>query len=415
MKQTKLKLILCILLVYFFFNDRIVIIFNTGGKGILNIFEFIIIGLAIYILLRSKRNVLAILKNKLFLYFSPFFFLSILLPLVAVLIYQYPIRSLLIVLNPVISFSLIIIGFYISKVDKDLTSFNKYLIIFTFLQLFFSAIHFLYYKGIFTNLFSSFINLDIHSKNINSIQYLSGRSTGTYLDPNILGFFTIVIFWYTFFMIKGKMRLIMIVMSLIILFLSMSRGAILAIIISVIIYFFTKIFNLKKVSYKEVILILLISLGLILFIPNIEKIISENTVERLSGLFRIFVYGYSADANLAARVDAWKYSFEFLDDYPLGTFGSPEMQIGSFIDNEYVRIFMQGGLLFLVSYLLFLFKGIFLKKKDSAINLTIAFFSVSILVVSITQTASTYTPFNFYWFFIGLFLAETYKNKNTFY
>jgi hypothetical protein len=110
------------------------------------------------------------------------------------------------------------------------------------------------------------------------------------------------------------------------------------------------------------------------------------------------------DPSVQGRVDAWSRALDFYEQSPLGTFGEPQLLFGGFIDNEFVRILLQGGPLFLAATILALGAGIRLAKFGT-LGRMIMTFSAAIAVNALTANPLSYPALGLYWMAVGYHLA----------
>jgi hypothetical protein len=115
--------------------------------------------------------------------------------------------------------------------------------------------------------------------------------------------------------------------------------------------------------------------------------------------------GVAMDQNAQGRVDAWSRSLEFYQHHRLGTLGEPQFLFGGFIDNDFVRVLLQGGPVFLIATLLALGTGIRLIKFGT-LGRMIGTWSAAIAVNAMTASPLSYPALGLYWMGVGFYLGQ---------
>ena len=82
----------------------------------------------------------------------------------------------------------------------------------------------------------------------------------------------------------------------------------------------------------------LIGVGLIGLVTIYQIPQGRLALERFVIFFEVLSRGAEASSSLLNRIDALRHAFATMPLYPLGTMGSPEFTLQSFVDNEFVTI-----------------------------------------------------------------------------
>jgi hypothetical protein len=358
------------------------------------------------LVLITRGKVLGFIRSKTFLIgILPFLFFNILFPLLGVIIYNYPLTSTYLLINPLVWLSLIILGYFISHYKISQKWMENYLVIYILIQVFFALTQFLYWKGILhLGIMDPIIKWDLKIQDSDKVIY--GRSIGLFSNPNILGFWSVTTFWLAFFLLKGIKRKIGLVLVIVVLALSQSRGSIVTLLATLSIYYFyitIKGRQLNRALKGSMYLIISLAIGYLLII-NIEAL--EPFLYRLISAFGIFTNGISSDSNLSGRFEAWKLVINVFFSYPFGTLGSPELIIGSFIDNEWVRLLIQGSFVFIIAFLMLFWNIYKLGGIGGNLGTLLRLLLLCILLNGITQIPLSYSAVYMFWFFIGILLRK---------
>ena len=187
---------------------------------------------------------------------------------------------------------------------------------------------------------------------------LNARSVGTYINPNNLGFWSVCFVAVSLTLLKGARMRAGVVLGLITLACSQSRGAILSMIAALLVWMVKRD---RRASQSRILPVLVIVAVAGLFIGHAVIRFDQSQVmaDRLASGFRALTEGGEADGNVIARFDAWKRGLEFYREHLLGTWGEPQFLFGSFIDSDLVRALLQGSPAYLLCLAAPLLAGIF--------------------------------------------------------
>jgi len=395
---------------YVLFAERFVLKIETGGKGIVSIPALISFLLVFYILLKSKGKALEVFKSKFFIHWWPFVILTVLFPILGVLLTNYPLRTML-NLNVLSEISFVVLGYWVSKrIDSWEFIFSKYLVVAITAEFLYSVFQLLYRIGyIHGYLWEVFASWDLISQ-----QYYAspifGRSIGTFVNPNTLGFWAITVFGLSLYLTKGWLKYLSLILSFFTLILSQSRGCLFGLIFAIGIILIFKLLTFKKISFTQFLkgyIFFMIVMFIMIFIVKLD-LVNNVAFERFKSGIEVFLYGVSADQNFLTRVEVWKQSLGLFKKYPLGTFGPPELILGTAVDNDWVRLLLQGGIIYVASFLIMIFAGILIPKSTGSkgVGKFLFYMSLTLPVVAISETPTIYIPMAIYWFGLGLFLQK---------
>ncbi|MGH2330697.1 O-antigen ligase family protein [Thermoanaerobacter mathranii] len=394
---------------YVLFAERFVLKIETGGKGIVSIPVLISFLLVFYVILKSKGKALEVFKSKFFMYWWPFVILTVLFPILGVLLTGYPLRTIL-NLNVLSEISFIVTGYWVSKrMDFWEFTLSKYLVLAIIIEFLYSFLQSLYRIGYFHGyLWEVFASWDLISQQLYASP-IFGRSIGTFVNPNTLGFWAITVFGFSLYLTKGWIRYLSLIFSFLTLILSQSRGCLFALIFAIGVILISNLLTLKKINFTQFLkgyIFFMVVAFIMIFIVKLG-LVNNVTFERFRSGIEVFLYGVSADQNFLTRVEVWKQSLGLFRKYPLGTFGPPELILGTAVDSDWVRLLLQGGIIYVVSFLIAIFAGILIPKSTgSKIGKFLLYMSLTLPVVAVSETPTIYIPMAIYWFALGVFLQE---------
>ena len=111
--------------------------------------------------------------------------------------------------------------------------------------------------------------------------------------------------------------------------------------------------------------------------------------------------GSTADASLSQRFDFWAGASALSALYPLGTFGPPEMLLGTAVDNDWIRLFLQASIAGFAAMGVMLIGGAIFADRSRLCGRALTACSVVLAVCALTQTPLTYPPIALYWLVVG--------------
>lgn len=190
-----------------------------------------------------------------------------------------------------------------------------------------------------------------------------GRSTGLFINANVFGLWSCGAVLAGAVLMRGWPRRVSVILGVLGVVGSQSRTAWIGLAILVVIALVRMLRSERLAMTGLIATIMLAPVLAILWMSGVVGQLAEaNLLVRLASGFSALSGG--GDDNLTARVDAWAIALDFVEKYPLGTFGPPQALFGSFIDNQYVSLLLQGGLLLVIAYLILLFSPLVLAKRQ---------------------------------------------------
>ena len=207
--------------------DRAQIGVSTGGRGVLPLLVVVAPLAAMGTIVQyGRRRSLGFVASLGFLAgVLPYLALTVLLPVLGVMFNAYPERTLLSVTDATTAFSFLVMGAAVSDIEDG--GWWPWLLLAMVLQLAYAAGQMLYLStGPGWQLFAPFHQWDLSLVDLST--FVQARSSGLYLNPNELGLwagFAVILGWT---MLPPRLRGVGIVVALLTLLLSQSRGAMVA-------------------------------------------------------------------------------------------------------------------------------------------------------------------------------------------
>lgn len=409
--------VLTLILLYVLFTERIFLQLSSGGRGILPILELVIPVVAAVLLVfeRNTQSLIVYRNNQFLQRFGFFILLTLLLPFLGVLFNDYPARTSLTSLAGFRAIAFVSFGCWIAQSSTYVRKLAKqYLFTAVVLEGTLASTQYLYSHGIVTGgLFEAQYRWDITTQYQYSEHYIiTGRSIGSFINPNELGFWSTVGFWSSALLFNRWMAFIGCGASLCGLIFSQSRGSLFALTLSMIIWFGYTFFSQRKslsqarhfAFMSAIILLLGISLGGLTFQ---DRISNSPILSRFGNGIKVFSSGASADANAQGRVMAWKLALHFFEKHPEGTWGEPQMRLGSFMDNDYIRILLQGSILYLLSFAVLLVSAFLCLNGSTDSGRLLAMISVVLSVNAMSANPLAYTASSIFWMICGFHYTQS--------
>ncbi len=387
-------------------GDRAQIEVATGGRGVLPLLLIAAPVAAMMTIARyGSRRSLGFLANPIFMLgVVPYLALTALLPILGVMFHDYPERTLLTSAETVTAVSFLVLGAALSSTEGR--SWSPWLLIAITFQLVYAAGQALYLSGgPGWELFGPFREWDLSLQSLVG-QVVLGRSSGLYLNPNVLGLWAGVAVILGWAMLTPRSRFVGLSLAILTLLLSQSRGAAVALVaalfagaaLSVARGHFGSSTTLKAIFSFA--LAGLVALGAALSIESAGAL-----SDRFGALYQILTEGLQADANLADRLDYW-FAVSVLNSmYPWGTWGSPELLLGTAVDSSWFRTFAQGSVFYVAA--LALLTGASMFVHQFRYRHALRLITVLVAVAGLTQTPFSYPVIAVFWVFLGAGLQSS--------
>ena len=120
---------------------------------------------------------------------------------------------------------------------------------------------------------------------------------------------------------------------------------------------------------------------------------------RFTSLVNIGSRGLESDPNLAGRLDYWAEVTILNARYPFGTFGSPEVLLGTAVDSSWFRAFAQGSVLYAGALALLIAIAFLVPRSPHRQALRLL--TVLVAVAGVTQTPMNYPVIVLFWALLG--------------
>ena len=186
---------------------------------------------------------------------------------------------------------------------------------------------------------------------LNEDYVLASRAIGTFVNPNTLGYYFALLFWFLLLIFNrfNYHQLLCIVGVL----LSGSRGSLVSLILSIIVVYLFKRKN--NISSKRVIIVLFNLAMLIfafLYYMSSAQSDSYEFLNRFSEIGSVFSGGSEKSTNLSGRMGAWDAISTYIDTHPWGTVLPPQTVLNESPDSQFFYFLAQGGWLLAFAYVL---------------------------------------------------------------
>jgi hypothetical protein len=365
-----------------------------GGVGLLRLGPLLTVTLAMAMLLVDEDTRRA--ASDLVRWGSPavlFVAVGATLPFVGILI-DYPFRTATAALVPLATGSFLLFGVIVARagIDSDRV---RYLILVwvTSIAAVAGLLLFLNNRGMTLPLAAALNRWGAATAEAYGTTWLIGRVGGLYTSPNVLGTLGgLTIVYAAFGKVNPRQRVTLVVPALTILFVTQSRGVMLATLMAVVVGWLARERRTQPMPWQSVLtwaLLVVVAGGALVGAATVFPQYVDAFTGRITSAARILTQGVEADRNFAGRVVFWTAAWELLQQRVFGTFGPPELTLGSAVDNDYLRFALQGGMLYAGSWILYLawlIKTGLHNGADRFIGAAAVFLAFSAL----TQTPSTY-------------------------
>ena len=240
--------------------------------------------------------------------------------------------------------------------------------------------------------------------------WLIGRSGGLYTSPNVFATLAgLALVFAAFGSIRPRQRLVLALPALLILFVTLSRGVMLGTAVAIAVGWLARTRRSTPLRWQT---ILLWSLALVVVVAGVIAAAAvfptyvDALTGRLGSALRVLTEGAQADRNFAGRIAFWGSAVDLLQLRPLGTFGPPELLLGSAVDNDYLRFALQGGFLYAGAWLLYLAWLVITGLRDGA-DRFVGAAAIFLAVTALTQTPSTYVMVvGMFSLFVGMHIEQ---------
>ena len=393
-------LIIPFVLVCAMLGDRAVIGVSTGGHGTLGLVAILApLGAAATVVRYGTRATLGFLGSPIFvLGVAPYLLLTALLPILGVMFNRFPDRTLWSVTDATTAFSFVVLGAALAH--RDDRSWWPWILGAIAVQGAYAAgqaVHLAHGPG--WELFAPFHAWDL-SFQARYGAFVEARGSGLFFNPNELGLWAGVALILSLTLLPPRAREVGIALSLLTLLLSQSRGATVALVAALLVGGLLILAGerLRPVGVRRAIVSIGVASGIAVLVA-LALGPPGALATRLGSLIDVVTLGARADANLAGRLDYWSAVVALNSVYPWGTWGSPEIVLGTAVDSSWFRAFAQGSVLYVASLGLLLLAALVVGpfRQRRALRL------IAILVAgaALTQTPLSYPVIAIFWVLLG--------------
>jgi hypothetical protein len=393
-------------------SDRVFLVVETGGHGVFPLLALIAPIAAIGAVLRyGIARSLGFIAHPAFIFgVLPYLILTVVLPILGVMFHGYPERTLLSVSETTTALSFLVLGAVAASNDDR--GWLRWLLPAI-------AVEFAYALGQTINwargpgweLFTPFAGWDRSLATLADQISSEGRATGLFTNPNELGLWASVAAVLAWTLLPGRQRAVGVTLAALTLLLSQSRGPTVGLVAAVVAGAALGIARGRLVSMTafRAVATLTVAAAVVVVVTSFQLL--DVPLDRFGFLIQVVAVGPQADANLAGRISLWSGVLNLNLAFPLGTWGSPELILGTAVDSAWFHAFAQGSAIYVVAVALLFGAAMAVRNATygDALRLTV----VVLAVVGLTQTTlgSPVTPL--FWAVLGLYLGASVAKRGT--
>jgi hypothetical protein len=409
------RLLLLIVALHLLIADRAIVRYASGGSGVVRVMDLVIIACGAWAASQIGPTLsLRLFRRKaLWTSVGPYLLMSMVLPFLGWIFLEFPARTVLSAAAAAVPCSFLIIGFCLGVNDHPIQRVARGTLFWVIVCqcAYAGLVHAQRTEIVDLELLQSLVLWDWKCQIAYRAEYeMWSRAVGTYISPNELGLWAVLSFWLSALLMSGPQRIIACGLTLAALFLSESRGSLYALLGSILVWSASELMlwasGQRRFSLPRIVTSQAAVAGLILCALLYPAMGGELSVsERLKSGASVLREGAHADANMLKRVQTWENAWEFSKDYPMGTLGSPEFLFGGYLDNEFVRTWLQGGPLYLLAYLVALLGGLRSWTAKTAIGRCVAIASAALAINALTALPLSRSPAVLFWLLFGYLLS----------
>jgi hypothetical protein len=358
------------------------------------------------------------------LFWIPYLALTTALPILGVFIASEAPRTMYTSIHGMIAVSFILFGawgaFNVPTVRKLAKYYAWFAIIVEFVI---ALVDYLNKTGMYpTALGKLLLQWNVESQGaLGEFTIITWRSVGTFINPNDLGFWSVVAFWISALLFRGIFRFTGIGAALLTEVLSQSRGSLISLLATFGVWLVYvalsrdgRLRKARDATYLSAICLVLIvgwSGGFLSQSDGVTVSDKFNVVDRFERGLDVLTEGAGADSNASARVAAWHLAMAYYSNHPLGTWVSPRLKFHLYIDNEYVKTLMQGSIPYLFALLLIIACSLRRITRRAAVPRLTAMIAVTAAVNGMSAYPFEYSTMGLFWVFLGYDLADERLQK----
>lgn len=405
---------------YVLFEGRFTIGVNTGGRGALQPIDFLVplVGIFVFLGLGGIPGPRLLRWDRWAFCWAPYVVLTIAFPILGVFIRSEAPRTMYTSIEGAIQISFLLFGAWAAFSVASIRRFAKwYAWIAIILEFLVALIDYLNKTGMYPTAIGKFLlQWNIQGEgDLGEFTIITWRSVGTFLNPNDLGFWSVVAFWISALLFRGFFRFTGIIAALLTLVLSQSRGSLISLFASFAVWLMyvtlsrdTRLGKTRDTSYLSAIFFVLTVgwLGAGLSQSNGVAVSDKfNVVDRFERGLDVLADGAGADSNANARVEAWHRAMDFYYEHPLGTWVSPRLKFHLYIDNEYVKDLLQGSIPYLFTVLMVISGSLWRIMRPGIVPRLTAMIAVTAAANGMSAYPFSYTSMGVFWILLGYDLA----------
>jgi hypothetical protein len=390
--------------------DRAVVAIASGGRGALPLLAVVAPLAAALIVARSGRERrLGFLSHPAFVFgVLPYLALTALFPVLGVILNGYPERTLLSITEATTALSFLVIGAALATSDER--SWSPWLLVAIALQLAYAAGQAVYLsRGPGWELFAPFHAWDEAAGALQG-QFIAARSIGLYINPNELGLWAGIAAILAWTMLPGRFRTIGLTMAVLTLLLSQSRGATVALLAAVAVGVTISLAKGRLASLASLKAAVGVGLAALIAVVAAVALAPQGAlVGRFGALLQVTTQGLRADPNLAGRLDFWQAVTALNAVHPWGTFGPPELLLGSSIDSTWFRAVALGSVPYVTALAVLLVAALVAGRSRYAGSLRLV--TVMVAVAGVTMNPFGYPVIVLFWVLLGAALQASLVSR----
>jgi hypothetical protein len=391
-------------------SDRAFVTLATGGQGIFPLLAVLAPLAAIACVTRyGIERSLAFFTHPIFVVgVLPYLVLTATLPILGVMFHAYPERTLLSLTDATTAVSFLVLG--AAAASNGERGWAKWLVPAIGLQLAYALAQAINWaRGPGWELFTPFAEWDHSLATLEGQLESAGRSTGLFTNPNELGLWAAMAAVLAWTVLPGRQRGIGVALAVLTLLMSQSRGPAVGLVAAVVAGAVFGIARGRLLSSTAIRAVVTLAVAGLLVTLAFAFQVVDVSLDRFGFLIQVLTQGPQADVNLAARLNLWSGVLQLNLAFPWGTWGSPELLLGTAIDSAWFRAFAQGSAIYVAAVAL-LFGGA-MAVRNAAYGDALRLTSVVLAVVGLTQTTLGAPVIPVFWALLGIYLGSSVATR----
>jgi hypothetical protein len=406
-------------------SERLVLDLATGGQGHVPVLVLLVPWATLALVVIPFRRTLARVlgTSRFFLLWMPFLAMGALLPLLGVACTGFPARSLFAAWEALIPCAFLVIGcVVVLQAEAHGAAVARYFLLAVLLHFGLALVQTAGRSGSLPGVLGAVDRWDLHSKEaIMPGNIVVARATGFYLNPNTLGVWSLLAFWTSFFLLRGRQRVLGCAAAFGTLLLCQSRGTLAAFLVSGGVYALTWLLLLADTRRRRQATLGLVACAASILIlagwagmgsmPAIARNVPvlQEALERDASGLRVLSHGSAADVNFHGRTMFWQAAWQYLLAHPFGTLGPPQLKLKIPSDNQFVAVLAQGSFYYFSTLLLVFLGGVRLMRRSQPCDRLLAVASVALLINGLSASPLYYPSGYLYWLLVGISMGRRHQ------